>query len=95
MLRLYGRWIVEANEMPAAAQFANLPEPAKLRDAKGMLFNALFGSPEEVASRLNESFKNVRTTHLVLGMHLPGLSPERTRHSMELFAREVAPQLKS
>jgi hypothetical protein len=36
----------------------------------------------------------VRTTHLVLGMHLPGIAPERSRRSMELFAREVAPQLK-
>jgi alkanesulfonate monooxygenase SsuD/methylene tetrahydromethanopterin reductase-like flavin-dependent oxidoreductase (luciferase family) len=94
MLRGYARWIMEANEMPGAAQLANLPEPAKLRDAKGMLFTPLFGSPDEVASRLNESFKRVRTTHLVLGMHLPGIAPERARRSMELFAREVAPQLK-
>ena len=94
MLRLYGRWIVEANEMPNAAQFLNLPEPSKLRDAKGLMFTPLFGSPEEVTARLNESFKNVRTTHLVLGMHLPGLAPERSRRSMELFVREVAPHLK-
>ncbi|MDB5107147.1 MAG: hypothetical protein JWM69_88 [Candidatus Binatus sp.] len=95
MLTQYGRWIVEANEMPGASQFANLPEPSKLRTAKGMMFNALFGSPDEVAARLNESFRNVRTTHLVLGMHLPGLAPERSTRSMELFAREVAPQLKA
>jgi alkanesulfonate monooxygenase SsuD/methylene tetrahydromethanopterin reductase-like flavin-dependent oxidoreductase (luciferase family) len=94
MLRLYGRWIVEANEMPNAAQFTNLPEPSKLRHAKGLMFTPLFGSPEEVTARLNESFKNVRTTHLVLGMHLPGLAPERSRRSMELFVREVAPHLK-
>src|SRR5215475_3579705 len=94
MLRLYGRWIVAANEMPNAAQFANLPEPSKLRDARGMLFTPLFGNPSEVTARLNESLKNVRTTHLVLGMHLPGLAPERARRSMELLAREVAPHLK-
>jgi hypothetical protein len=28
-------------------------------------------------------------------MHLPGIAPERSRASMELFAREVAPQLKA
>jgi alkanesulfonate monooxygenase SsuD/methylene tetrahydromethanopterin reductase-like flavin-dependent oxidoreductase (luciferase family) len=94
MLRLYGRWIVEANEMPNAAQFANLPEPSKLRHAQGLMFTPLFGSPDEVTARLNESFKNVRTTHLVLGMHLPGLAPERSRRSMDLFAREVAPHLR-
>jgi len=31
----------------------------------------------------------------MLGMHLPGLAPERSRSSMELFEREVAPQLKA
>lgn len=94
MLRLYGRWIVEANDTPAAAQFANLPEPSKLRDAKGLIFRPLFGSPDEVASKINDSLARVRTTHLVLGMHLPGIAPERSRRSMELFAREVAPRLK-
>src|SRR5581483_10101684 len=94
MLRLYGRWIVEANEMPAASQFANLPEPSKLRDAKGILFTPVFGSPGDVAALLNRSLSTVRTTHLVLGMHLPGMAPELSERSMELFAREVAPMLK-
>jgi alkanesulfonate monooxygenase SsuD/methylene tetrahydromethanopterin reductase-like flavin-dependent oxidoreductase (luciferase family) len=58
------------------------------------MFPLLVGSPDEVASKLNRSFGEVRTTHLVLGMHLPGIAPERSRRSMELFAREVAPQLK-
>jgi alkanesulfonate monooxygenase SsuD/methylene tetrahydromethanopterin reductase-like flavin-dependent oxidoreductase (luciferase family) len=71
MLRLYGKWIVEANEMPNAEQFLNLPEPSKLRDAKGMLFAPIFGSPDEVAARLNESFKSVRTSHLIMGMNQP------------------------
>jgi len=56
--------------------------------------SARVGSPDEVASKLNASLTKVRTTHLVLGMHLPGIAPERSRSSMELFAREVAPQLK-
>ncbi len=69
-----------------------IPEPSKLRDSQ-LLFPLLVGSPGEIAAKLNESFAKVRTTHLVLGMHLPGLAPERSRNSMELFAREVAPQL--
>ena len=36
----------------------------------------------------------VRTTHLVLGMHLPGLDPAKSRRSMELFATEVVPGLR-
>jgi alkanesulfonate monooxygenase SsuD/methylene tetrahydromethanopterin reductase-like flavin-dependent oxidoreductase (luciferase family) len=70
-----------------------LPEPSKLRDSQ-LLFPLLVGSPDEVAAKLNETFVNIRTTHLVLGMRLPGIAPERSRNSMELFAREVAPQLK-
>jgi len=93
MLQGYARWLVAANEMPGTERLANLPEPSKLRDAQGLLFTPLFGSPGEIAARLNESFKNVRTTHLVLGMHLPGIAPERSQRSMELFAREVAPKL--
>ena len=80
--------------MPAASQFANLPEPSKLRDAKGILFTPVFGSPGDVAALLNRSLSTVRTTHLVLGMHLPGMAPELSERSMELFAREVAPMLK-
>ena len=68
-------------------------EPAKLRDSQ-LMFPLAVGSPDEVASKINASFAKVRTTHLVLGMHLPGLAPERSRSSMELFSREVAPQLK-
>jgi alkanesulfonate monooxygenase SsuD/methylene tetrahydromethanopterin reductase-like flavin-dependent oxidoreductase (luciferase family) len=94
MLKGYARWLIEANEMPGVEQLAKLPEPSKLREAKGLLFTPLFGSPDEVAGRLNESIKNVRTTHLVLGMHLPGIAPERSQRSAELFAREVAPRLK-
>ncbi|MBI2799881.1 MAG: hypothetical protein HYX63_06265 [Gammaproteobacteria bacterium] len=35
--------------------------------------------------------KTIRTTHLVLGMHLPGLDPAKSQRSMELFAKEVVP----
>jgi alkanesulfonate monooxygenase SsuD/methylene tetrahydromethanopterin reductase-like flavin-dependent oxidoreductase (luciferase family) len=93
MITWYMRWLTEANDYLGAGQPALLPEPAKLRDAQ-ILFPLLVGSPDEVAAKLNHSFGKVRTTHLVLGMHLPGIAPERSRRSMELFAREVAPQLK-
>ena len=93
MITWYMRWLGEANDYLGAGQPAQVPEPAKLRDAQTM-FPLLVGSPDEVASKLNHSFGKVRTTHLVLGMHLPGIAPERSRRSMELFAREVAPQLK-
>ncbi len=37
---------------------------------------------------------SMRTTHLVLGMHLPGLDPGKSQKSMELFAKEVKPALR-
>jgi probable F420-dependent oxidoreductase len=92
MLKWYMRWLAEANDFLGAGQ-PQLPEASKLRDAQ-VGFPLLIGSPDEIAAKLNESFRKVRTTHLVLGMNLPGLAPERSRLSMELFAREVAPQLK-
>jgi probable F420-dependent oxidoreductase len=92
MFKWYMRWLAEANDFLGVGQ-PQLPEPSKLRDAQ-IGFPLLVGSPDEIAAKLNESFRKVRTTHLVLGMNLPGLAPERSRRSMELFAREVAPQLK-
>ncbi|HUA35490.1 MAG TPA: LLM class flavin-dependent oxidoreductase [Candidatus Binataceae bacterium] len=92
MIMWYSRWLAESGDY-LGANMPALPEPAKLRDAQ-VMFPLLIGNPNEVAAKLNQSFKQVRTTDLVLAMNLPGLAPERSRSSMELFAREVAPQLK-
>ena len=35
-----------------------------------------------------------RITDLALGMHLPGLAPEKVRQAMTIFAREVMPRFK-
>ena len=91
MITWYMRWLVESGDLRGVTP--TVPEASKLRDSQSM-FPIVIGSPEEVAAKLNRSFGEVRTTHLVLGMHLPGIAPERSRRSMELFAREVAPHLK-
>jgi hypothetical protein len=46
-----------------------------------------------VAREIEQFSKTMRTTHLVLGMHLPGLDPIKSQQSMELFAKEVMPRL--
>ena len=51
----------------------------------------MIGTPEEVGREIAQLTKDVRTTHLVLGMHLPGLDPAKSQRSMELFAKEVMP----
>jgi alkanesulfonate monooxygenase SsuD/methylene tetrahydromethanopterin reductase-like flavin-dependent oxidoreductase (luciferase family) len=38
--------------------------------------------------------RGTRLTDLALGMHLPGLAPEKIRQSMTIFAREVMPHFK-
>jgi hypothetical protein len=92
MIKWYSRWLTESGDF-LGANLPPLPEPSKLRESH-LLFPLVVGNPQDVASKLNASLAKVRTTHLVLGMNLPGLAPERSRSSMELFAREVAPKLK-
>jgi alkanesulfonate monooxygenase SsuD/methylene tetrahydromethanopterin reductase-like flavin-dependent oxidoreductase (luciferase family) len=95
MLSWYGRWIVEAKDFRGDEQFGQLPPASELRKTDQQLIGApLIGTTEEVSRELQQFVKNIRTTHLVLGMHLPGLDPDKSRRSMELFAKEVMPRLR-
>lgn len=106
MLSWYGRWLSEANDFPGAAQMANTPSIAELRALSQKNFTGdtdspyasslnapIVGTPEQVAREINTMTRSMRTTHLVLGMHLPGLDPAKSQRSMELFAKEVRPAL--
>jgi len=94
MLTWYGRWLVEAKDFKGDDQFGQLPPPTELRHTSRQMIGApMIGTPEEVAREIEQSGKNMRTTHLVLGMHLPGLDPAKSQRSMELFAKEVMPGL--
>jgi alkanesulfonate monooxygenase SsuD/methylene tetrahydromethanopterin reductase-like flavin-dependent oxidoreductase (luciferase family) len=53
----------------------------------------IIGSPETVAERLNAQFEALKPTHWSLFMALPGIAPEKTMQSMELFGAEVMPLL--
>ncbi len=95
MLTWYGRWLVEAKDFKGDDQFGQLPPPAELSHTSRQMIGApMIGTPEEVAREIEQSGKNMRTTHLVLGMHLPGLDPAKSQRSMELFAKEVMPRLR-
>ncbi len=96
MLTWYGKWISEASDVKGDEQFAQLPPPEKLRDTDQALLAgpAMVGSPDEVAEEILSFTRGVRTTHLVLGMHFPGIDPWKVNRSMELFAKEVMPALK-
>ncbi len=94
MLTWYGRWLAEAKDFPGAEQFSQLPPVSELRkNPEQLLASPMIGTPEEVGREIAQLTKDVRTTHLVLGMHLPGLDPAKSQRSMELFAKEVIPGL--
>jgi alkanesulfonate monooxygenase SsuD/methylene tetrahydromethanopterin reductase-like flavin-dependent oxidoreductase (luciferase family) len=54
----------------------------------------IIGTADDCIQALRTYQQEARVTDLALGMHLPGLAPERLRQSMTLFAREVMPHFK-
>jgi alkanesulfonate monooxygenase SsuD/methylene tetrahydromethanopterin reductase-like flavin-dependent oxidoreductase (luciferase family) len=98
MLTWYSRWLDAADERPDRPSWqdrAPLPPAAELRHGADRLPSPSFvGTPETVAAQLEEMIRTCRTTHLALGMHLPGIDPAKSRQSMELFAKEVMPDLR-
>ncbi len=95
MLLWYGRWFAAANDFPGAEQMAQLPPAAELRNMTEQLIGRpIIGNPEYVNQQLQTMISQIRTTHLVMGMHMPGLDPVKSQRSMELFAKEVMPGLR-
>ena len=94
MLTWYGRWLAEAKDFAGAEKFAQLPPAAELRNVADQLIGApMVGTPDDVGREIEAMTGTIRTTHIVMGMHLPGLDPAKSRRSMELFAKEIMPSL--
>lgn len=53
----------------------------------------MIGTPDDIAGEIERHRGAIRTTHLVIGMHLPGLDPDKARASMQLLAKEILPAL--
>lgn len=95
MLAVYGQWLREAGEMQGPPSLLSPPPAAALRStSEPLLFRPIVGTPQDVARGLEEFTRATRTTHLVLGMHFPGIDPRLSRRSMETFARELMPRLR-
>jgi probable F420-dependent oxidoreductase len=92
LLTFYGRWIAEANDVPGDENAARIPPVGELRNSGGPLFQPLIGTPDEAISRI-ESMEPY-TTHLALGLALPGIEPKKIRGSMKLFAEKVIPHFR-
>ena len=52
------------------------------------------GSPETVRQRMEQLIKTLRVGNIICGIHVGNMPPEKTRHSTELFAKKVMPQLR-
>ena len=49
---------------------------------------------DEALSQLEELIKTLRVGNIICGIHVGDMPPDKTRHSTELFARNVMPHLK-
>jgi len=54
----------------------------------------IIGTADDCIRAIESYRQGTRLTDLALGMHLPGLAPEKIRQSMTIFAREVMPHFK-
>ena len=92
MLMGYAKWHAEAGDLTEDQQPPKMPTAADLRNVKDSTFGTfLIGTPQQVTELIKEMRERVRTTHLAMCMHLPGLEPAKSRRSLELFAHEVMP----
>ena len=90
----YANLLAEAGDLPPELRPKLIPA-AELRHSIGDEIGLIVvGDPDQVAERLHRLRREVRMTHLVMGMSLPGLHPDQSRSSMKLFAREVMPKLR-
>jgi hypothetical protein len=55
----------------------------------------LVGSPDDILRRLEPQLKDSRVTHFGLLHRLAGMSTDVSRSSLELYAKEVMPVLKT
>jgi alkanesulfonate monooxygenase SsuD/methylene tetrahydromethanopterin reductase-like flavin-dependent oxidoreductase (luciferase family) len=92
----YHRAFYEQREWIAHAR---VPPPMPLVPAEQMRYDpnirAPVGTPDDVLRMLEPQLKNSRVTHYGFGFRHVGQSTEVVRRSMDLFAKEVLPVLKT
>ncbi|MBI3246185.1 MAG: LLM class flavin-dependent oxidoreductase [Deltaproteobacteria bacterium] len=91
--------------LPLLKEAGDLPKDRAMRDAPALRdlqkvdpatpgSFPVIGTAEDCVRALRTYLQETRVTDLALGMHLPGLAPEKIRQSMTIFAREVMPHFK-
>ena len=76
------------NELPPVGLFRNVPGIGH----RGTPF--VVGTPDEVGRAL-EAYSDKRLSQLSLNFHQPGMDTSAVRRSMEMFARELMPSVKT
>ena len=76
------------DRLPPIGEFRNVPGIGH----RGSQF--VVGTPEEVGRALT-AYRDKRLTHLSLNFHQPGMDTNAVRRSMETFARELMPSVKT
>ena len=86
----------QAGDLPADRAMSQLPSLEQLRTIDPTIPGGapIVGTPEDCLRAIERYQQETRVTHLAMGMHLPGLAPEKVRGCLELFAREVMPHFK-
>ncbi|MGD0949910.1 MAG: LLM class flavin-dependent oxidoreductase [Candidatus Binatia bacterium] len=82
---VYAKWLSEA---AGSDQQWFVPETAWLQRS------AVFGTPQEVTTRLRAILEKNPMTELVVVMQLPGLEPAKAMQSLQRFATDVMPALR-
>jgi alkanesulfonate monooxygenase SsuD/methylene tetrahydromethanopterin reductase-like flavin-dependent oxidoreductase (luciferase family) len=95
LLTKYGQWIGEANDVPGDENYSKIPPVGQLRQTSGagMIGDGLMvGTPDEAIAQIEAI--EAYSTHLALGLALPGIDPRKVRASMKLFADKVIPHFR-
>ncbi len=86
----------KAGDLPADRAMAELPSLEQLRNVDPTIPGGtpIVGTPDDCIRAIERYQQETRVSHLAMGMHLPGLAPEKVRASLELFARQVMPRFR-
>lgn len=93
LMTRYGQWIAEANDVKGDENYRAIPPLGEFRRRAALGdFDLMVGTPDDAIAHLEgiEPF----TTHLALGLALPGIEPKKIRASMKLFADKVMPHFR-
>jgi alkanesulfonate monooxygenase SsuD/methylene tetrahydromethanopterin reductase-like flavin-dependent oxidoreductase (luciferase family) len=97
VLNFYGTRVDPQSATSAAGVLDRLPPVGEFRNVPGIGHRGtpfLVGTPAEVGRAL-ASYRDKRLTHLSLNFHHPGMETSAVRRSMEMFARELMPSVKT